>query len=629
MKKIVVLQVLLLSMLIQAQAQPDRWQQKAKYRMDVRMDVQTNRMRGKQVLEYWNNSPDTLKVVFYHLYWNAFQPGSMMDARSQELGTRMVNNRPDWDGRVRDRISKLGPDEIGYQKVTNLKMNGRVQKTELYETILKVELDKPILPKTKVMLELDFEAQVPVQIRRSGRDNAEGVRYSMAQWYPKLCEYDYEGWHPTPYVAREFYGVWGDFDVNITIDKRYVIGGTGYLLNPQEIGHGYEAPGVAVKQPAGNTLTWKFSAPNVHDFVWAADPEYKHASRRVRDGLVLHAFYKISREHLLKEYNRQSDRAKQQQTADQFIREYEQEWEGVLDLAAKALPYIEKNFGAYPYKQYSFIQGGDGGMEYGMCTFITGSRGFQSRVGVTAHEFAHNWFQFVLASNETKHPWMDEGFTEYISDLAMNEVMQQGKENPHAGSYNSYFLLARSGLEEPLSTFSDRFETNFAYGISAYSKGCLFLSQLAYIIGEENLEKTIRQYYRDFRFKHPTPNDFKRTAEKVSGIQLEWYLNYWTQTTKTIDYAVSSINGSKIELKRIGSLPMPLDLEVTFADGSTQAFHIPLVMMYGHKPTEAKVLEGWPWVDPGYTFDAGKEVRKVRIDPHEVMADVNRDNNSL
>ena len=224
---------------------------------------------------------------------------------------------------------------------------------------------------------------------------------------------------------------------------------------------------------------------------------------------------------------------------------------------------------------------------------------------------------------------MDEGFTDYISDLAMNEVMQQGKENPHEGSYNGYFFLAKSDLQEPLSTFSDRYETNVAYGISAYSKGCLFLSQLGYIIGEENLERTIKQYYRDFQFRHPTPNDFKRTAEKVSGIQLEWYLNYWTQTTKTIDYAVSSVKGTAIELERIGSMPMPIDLEVTYADGSTAAFHIPLVMMYGHKPTTAKVLDDWSWVDPKYSFDAGKEVRSVRIDPKDLMADINRDNNSL
>ena len=205
-------------------AQPDRWQQRVKYNMNIDMDVHSNQFRGTQKLEYSNNSPDTLYKVFYHLYFNAFQPGSMMDTRSRRQGTILNGNRPDWDGRVKDRILNLKPEEQGYQKIISLKMNGRPQTFNVLETILEVKLDKPILPRSKVVFDMQFEAQVPLQIRRSGRDNPmTKVRYSMSQWYPKLCEYDYEGWHPTPYVGREFYGVWGDFDVNITIDKNYLI----------------------------------------------------------------------------------------------------------------------------------------------------------------------------------------------------------------------------------------------------------------------------------------------------------------------------------------------------------------------------------------------------------------------
>ena len=170
----------------------------------------------------------------------------MMDMRSQELGKNKINGNPDWDARVMDRISKLKDDEIGYQKIISLSMNGVSQKLIMHETILEVVLTRPILPKGKAVFDMDFEAQIPVQIRRSGRDAANGVRYSMSQWYPKLCEYDQQGWHPTPYIAREFYGVWGDFDVKITIDKDYVLGGTGYLQNANQIGHGYEAAGTKV-----------------------------------------------------------------------------------------------------------------------------------------------------------------------------------------------------------------------------------------------------------------------------------------------------------------------------------------------------------------------------------------------
>src|SRR5206468_1461009 len=150
-------------------------------------------------------------------------------------------------------------------------------------------LDKPIMPKSSVTFDMDWTAQVPIQIRRSGRDNpTTKVRYSMSQWYPKLCEYDYEGWHPTFYVGREFYGVWGDYDVTISIDKNYILGGTGYLQNASQIGYGYEAPGTKVNRPAGAKLTWHFVAPNVHDFMCAADPEFKLISQKPRPGLTLY-----------------------------------------------------------------------------------------------------------------------------------------------------------------------------------------------------------------------------------------------------------------------------------------------------------------------------------------------------
>ncbi len=332
-------------------AQPDRWQQKIKYNINVKMDVQTNRFSGTEKLEYTNNSPDTLNRVFLHLYWNAFQPGSSMDVRSRELGkTRLTEPRRgsdglDWDARVKDRISKLTPDEIGYQRVKSLTINGAEQKLIEHETILEVELSKPILPGAKTQLDVDFEAQVPLQIRRSGRDNKEGIRYSMSQWYPKMVEYDYQGWNANPYIAREFYGVWGDFDVNITIDKNYMVTAGGDLLNANDIGFGYEAPGAKPKVNNGKNNVWKWQANNVHDFVWAADPTYKMITRTTPGGPLLRIVYKA-------------------------VDSLENNWQKMADTAALAYPIIAKTFGAYPYKTYTFIQGGDGGMEYPMATLI-------------------------------------------------------------------------------------------------------------------------------------------------------------------------------------------------------------------------------------------------------------------
>ena len=212
-KHILILLALCFTVALSAQA--DRWQQRVEYQMDIDMDVNTHKLQGTQRLVYFNNSPDALNRVFYHLYFNAFQPNSMMDVRNQTL--------PDADPRVGDRISKLQKNEVGYQHIKSLKVDGQAVKYEVVGTILEVDLNTPIAPNSSVTFDMEFEAQVPVQIRRTGRDNKEGIAYSMSQWYPKMCEYDYQGWHANPYIGREFYGIWGDFDVKITIDKDYIL----------------------------------------------------------------------------------------------------------------------------------------------------------------------------------------------------------------------------------------------------------------------------------------------------------------------------------------------------------------------------------------------------------------------
>ncbi|MEO8933684.1 MAG: M1 family metallopeptidase [Xanthomarina sp.] len=575
---------------------PGYWQQHVNYTMDVTMDVNSFQYTGTQKLVYTNNSPDVLNKVYYHLYFNAFQPGSEMDVRSQTIS--------DPDSRVGDRIGNLKPDEIGYINVSSLKQDGIILNYDVIGTILKVQLQKPIQPGEKVTFDMIFNGQVPLQVRRSGRDSSEGVALSMTQWYPKLVEYDFEGWHADPYIGREFHGVWGDFDVTINIDKNYVIGGTGYLQNPNDIGHGYETKEIDL--PKGNMLSWHFIAPKVHDFAWAADPDFIHDTMQVPNGPMLHFFYKKTLEE-----------------------NYLENWKKLQPKTVELMKFFTDQIGEYPYKQYSVIQGGDGGMEYAMSTLITGERKLGSLVGVTAHELAHTWFQFLLATNELKYYWMDEGFTSYISDYAMDAVMGNNDGNPIATSYRNYIYLATSGNEQPLSTHADRFEYNQAYGISAYSKGAVFLEQLAYVIGEENLKNSLKKFFNDFKFTHPTPNDFIRTAEKVSNLELGWYLTDFTQTTNVIDYAVKAVSGKAVTLERIGIMPMPIDLTITYTDGTTEDFYIPLRMMYGKKPTAATPLSDWAWAYPTYTFQASKTIKSVQIDPNEKMADVNKVNNKF
>ena len=585
------------------------WQQHVDYTMDVNMDVETYQYTGTQKLVYTNNSPDQLDRVFYHLYYNAFQPGSEMDIRLQNI--KDPDKRMMEDGK--SRIASLSESEMGYLHATSLTQDGQPVTFTEEGTILVVNLAQPIPPGGKTTFDMTFEGQVPLQIRRSGRNSRENVALSMSQWYPKLSEYDFEGWHPNPYIAREFHGVWGDFDVKITLDKDYTVGGSGYLQNPQEIGHGYEAPGTKVKTK-GKTLTWHFKAPNVHDFMWAADPEYIHDTYEMEDGPTLHFFYKDNPE-------------------------FNENWKKLQPKTAAAMKFFSDNVGKYPYEQYSVVQGGDGGMEYAMSTLITGEREFGSLVGVMVHEMAHSWFQHVLATNESEHEWMDEGFTSFISSLCMNQIMEQNKENPFEGSYRGYYALVNSGLEMPQATHADRYTTNFAYGVSAYSKGSIFLSQLGYVIGQDKLMQTIQKYFEDFKFKHPVPNDIKRTAEKVSGMELNWYLKDWTQTTNTIDYGIKSVEAdgesTKVTMERIGEMPMPLDILVVGKDGTQQTYYVPLRMMFGEKDNpypnlKRTVLEDWPWAYPTYEFTLdmpSENVQAIMIDPSQLMADVNGENN--
>ena len=601
-KNTYLLLVLMSCSVLSAQNNFEYWQQHVDYKMDVTVEVTSNTYSGTQKLIYTNNSPEALNVVFYHLYYNAFQPGSEMDIRSITIS--------DPDSRVDNRISKLQKDDYGFMNVLSLNQNNVPVSFNVAGTVLEVQLNTPIKSGESVVFDLVFEAQVPPVIRRAGKNSKENVALSMAQWYPKMAEYDFEGWHADPYISREFHGVWGDFDVKLTIDKNYTVGGTGYLQNPAEVGHGY---GQKTTKEKADVLTWHFVAPNVHDFTWAADPNFTHDTLQVPDGPVLHFLYKNS-----------------------LDKKYKENWKELQPMASEIIQHYSKTVGEYPYKQYSIIQGGDGGMEYGMCTLITGERPFESLVGVTAHEIGHTWFQFLLASNESRHPWLDEGFAEYTCTFIENTLLGKENKDPLRGSYNRYIDLALSGMEQPMSTHADRFKYNSSYSTSTYRKGALLLAQLKYIIGKKDFDETLKRYFKDWAFKHPTPNDFIRCAEKTSGIELEWFLTDWTQTVNTIDYAIIDVNslgsGVEINLERIGLMPMPVEVEVLLKDGKRLNYYIPLRMMRGEKPLEsdARLLEDWAWAYPTYSFTieaTESEIKTVTIDVKNETADVNKENN--
>jgi len=387
----------------------------------------------------------------------------------------------------------------------------------------------------------------------------------------------------------------------------YTIASTGSLQNKAEIGHGYTAQ--EVDHSGKKSLTWHFKGENIHDFVWAADPDYKHVVVKEEGVPELHFFF---------------------QEGDETA-----EWSNLPEYVVKGFRIMNKRVGKYPYPVYSVVQGGDGGMEYSMATLITGHRNLRSLIGVTIHEMIHSWFQGLLATNEALFAWMDEGFTTYFEQETTSEMLG---DTPHEGSYKGYFSILKAGLDEPMTVHADHYHSNYGYGINAYSKGNVLLHQLSYVVGQEAFEIGMRDYFETFKFRHPEPNDFKRCMEKASGLELDWYFEYFVHTRHTIDYAIGDVDKSgkstTINLTRKGKMPMPMEVVVTTKDGSETNYYIPLRIMRGEKKAEGdkghKVQEDWAWTNSSYELvvpTKRKEITKIEIDPSGRLADVKASNN--
>lgn len=617
MKKLLTVLLFLLSTQLSDAQRKGYWQQHVDYRMEIDMDEQNFQYDGTMELRYANNSGQSLSTIYFHLYFNAFQPGSMMDHRLANISDpdkRMMHEIDGPDGpTLVSRISTLKESEIGYQKIHNVVVDGEKSTFQISGTILEVQLAKPIADGHTATIEMSWSAQVPEQIRRSGRNSKEGVALSMTQWYPKMAHFDEFGWHLDEYVAREFVAPFGDFDISIHIDKDYIIGASGVLQNPNAV-KGYSTEARVTANEDGKA-TWHFKAENIHDFAWAADPKFVVDSAKTDNNTTLYTLHIPSNKTTT------------------------ENWRKALAYTVDFFNYCDLHFGQYPWPSYTIAQGGDGGMEYGTATLVTGERSLRSLVNVIFHEVAHSWYQQMFGINETVDDWFDEGFASLIEDIGMQLIYdKQGKlePNPVQSAYTAYTKLALSGKEEPASLLADYYNTNYAYSNEAYNKGQVLAVQLGYIIGEENLRKTFLKFYEIWKFKHPTPNDFKRIAEDISGINLKWYFNLFVNTTRQVDYAVIKETEQTFVLKNQSDFAMPIDLFVEYQDGSKELFYIPLREMRGKKEAEDlelykdvkfTVLEDWFWTNPDYVITLSKDVKKIAIDPSLRLADVNREDN--
>lgn len=612
LKRVHSVTAVLFSMAVTAQV-PDAskldQRQRLNYRMDIDFNAPQNTFSGHQQVKYENNSADTLEHIFYHLFYNAFQPGSAMEERGMFIR--------DQEG-FGQKINALKPSEQGWHRIDSIKINGVAQPYSITGTILKISPVTSIGPHTTVSIELWFRGQVPVTIMRTGRNNSEQVAFTMTQWYPKIAAYDRAGWHANEYIRREFYGNFADFQVNISIDPAYAIAATGELQNPDEIGHGYKE-GVTTGNKQPGKLTWRFKADCVHDFAWAADTGYTHITRKMNHAPRFHFFYKPSTATV-------------------------EDWNEMPVQVEKIFNWMNEKVGPYPYPQYSLVQGGSGGTEYPMLSMILGhrpvtkgiSKGYSVLI-LAIHEIMHNWWYAVVANDENRNAWLDEGFALFFQYEYSDHL--KGPSNTEKPSireaYDRLLPPAQLNALEPMSTPSDYFDANWGYDVVEYYKGAIFLNQLKYIIGEDAFWKGMKKYYAGWQFKHPDGDDFIHCMELASGIQLKWYLDLWTRTSKNIDYGIGGINkngsSTTINLSRKGDMPMPVDVRVTLKNGQTLNYTIPLVSMYGSKKENGQVIEKpWSWTNPEYKLVVPypyENIKQVEIDPDKYLFDIRQENN--
>lgn len=606
---------ILCSLLLTAQKDA-YYQQYAKYKMDIDIDAVNFTYKGQQTLQYSNNSPDELDVVYFHLYWNAFKDGSMMDQRVAGQGINA-------DGRLSarttngavSRLASIPTEEEGSQNIHWIKMNGKDLKFEIQGTIMKVYLNEKIKPKSNVTFTMEWDANIPMQIRRAGRNNREGVDMTMTQWYPKIAEYDYDGWATFDYIGREFHAPFSDYDINIKIDKDYVIGAGGTLENQNDV-KGYTT-NPSIKADANNKVTWRWTAKNILDFAWAADRDYSVDSFPILDGPKVYLVYQKS--------------------------EKTKFWAETKPYLTRFFQTMNSKFGRYKWPSYSFVQGGDGGMEYGMTTMILGeASSLEGLMGLMVHEGAHSWFQQMFATNESVRPWMDEGFTSYAENYVMYQLFppKETQPNPFTGSISRYASFTKTGKEEPAVWLADHHDNGTAYSFASYVKGELFLVQLGYIIGEDNLNKVMLRYYDEWAMKHSTERDFLHIAQQISGMDLKWFLHYWINTTKTIDYGIKNVKydatSTTITLINKGGVPMPIDFGILTKDKKVVNYNIPLSLTHTWKTADIygpiQNLPYWPWTQQEYSFTIPynkDQISALGIDFSHRLADVNPEDNYL
>ena len=607
------------------------WQQDVHYNIKAELNDSTDIITGNEELTYWNNSPYDISFVYFHLYSNA-------QTKNSYAADLYKNNSYNL------KFGKYRSKDLGTQ-VEKITVNGQELKTELDNTILKVYLPKPLKSGSSLTMVLDFKTYFDVEAIRNRMKlfNAFGYKhYDIVHWYPRVTVIDSKfGWNTDQHMDHEFYGDFGSFNVEMTLPNHYVADGTGTLLNEKEVlpdslrkkldisnflKKPFNSPPSVITKRDGTKKTWKFSAINVHDFAFTADPTYRIGESNW-DGVRCIAL--VQEPHAAGWYN-----------CTKYI--------------AKILEVNSYNIGPYHHPKMIVADAQDG-MEYPMLTLCGGfDPGYRS---LLIHEITHNWFQGMIGNNENYRAFMDEGFTQfYTADTYQyidGPIMLEPKPKSNYVEkftepvrvlddeiYNSFYVNAVIRNEElPLNTHADDFNGGIRHGGGegqVYSKTAAMLKNLEYVLGRSFFDKAMQHYFKQWKFCHPYPEDFRNSIIGFTGVDLNWFFDQWLETTKTVDYKIGRIKRKKnnvyeITFKRKGTMQMPIDFVVIDKNDSARHYYIPNTWF--EKPTGAITLPRWigwgPKLKPTYTatLNIGTKIKNVIIDPSYRLADVDMTNN--
>ena len=609
------------------------WQQDVHYTLKVNIDESSDIIEGHETLVYTNNSPDTLTFLFFHLYQQAFQPGSYYDNLQHH-------------NHVRPNYGKYERDGLG-TKVSNVQVNKTPVEASFDNTIMRIDLPAPLAPNSSVELDMDFRTyfQGDGEVRRRMKmfDAWGNKHYDGVHWYPRVAVYDRKfGWTSDQHLSKEFYGDFGTFDVELTFASNFVVEATGNLVNRDEMlpadlrakldikrfmGKRWnEKPTVIIPYDPKQRKTWIYHAENVHDFAFSADPTYRIGEAEW-NGIKCYAM------------------AQEPHAAA---------WQNAAEYTAKIIETFSEDIGMYVYHKMIVCDARDG-MEYPMIT-LDGGWDPQYR-GLLVHEVGHNWFFGQVGTNETYRAFMDEGFTQFLTAWGLENIDGDTLVMPKWGSkykrkytkeglvrneeiYNGYMRDAVRGLDPQLNTHSDDFNGALGHGGGyghVYYKAAAMLYNLQYVMGDELFLSSMQAYFIDWKIAHPYPEDFRNSIIQHSGVDLNWFFDQWLETTKRIDYGVKKVRKGKgdnefvITFERHGEMQMPIDFRVTAKDGKTYDFHIPNTWF--EKKCDATILPKWTGWDKLYpTYEAKVTIPEgidlVQIDPSYRLADVYMLNNS-